>query len=180
MPLYYKDNDNTWKEFATNPYPVGTIVPNADDDISPAGLVGGTWSKYTTSTLPTIPNYSPINAYDVSLKYISSTQIQCTLSISYFLKLQSSGNQSYELVEGCPLPYSPTAQLTTLKTYENDPRAPVYIDENGIMTAVIPGKLVNNNNYRISLANQTVTFTYMPKDTVSNPWDGLYVYKRTA
>lgn len=66
------------------------------------------------------------------------------------------------------------------KLLDIDPRAPVYIDENGITTAVIPGVRVNNGQYRISLANQTVTFTYTPKDIVSNPWDGLYVYKRTA
>ena len=179
MPLYYKSG-SSWKEFAPNPYPIGTIVPNADDDISPAGLVGGTWSKYTTSTLPTIPNYSPINAYNVSLKYISSTQIQCTLSIQGYFDWSPSGNYSYELVGGCPLPYSPSAQLTTLKSFENDPKAPVYIDENGIMTAVIPGTLLGGSEYRIALASQTVTFTYTPKDIVSSPWDGLYVYKRTA
>lgn len=49
MPLYYKDNNNTWKEFATNPYPVGTLVSLTKDN-SPAGLVGGTWTKKILET----------------------------------------------------------------------------------------------------------------------------------
>ena len=48
MPLYYKDNDNTWKEFATNPYPIGTLVSLTKDN-SPATLVGGTWTKVIIS-----------------------------------------------------------------------------------------------------------------------------------
>ena len=42
MPLYYKDN-NTWKEFNPNPYPIGTLVSLTKDN-SPATLVGGTWT----------------------------------------------------------------------------------------------------------------------------------------
>ena len=50
MPLYYKDN-NMWKEFVPNPYPIGTVVFNQDNDVSPASLVGGTWNKIDGRTL---------------------------------------------------------------------------------------------------------------------------------
>ena len=50
MPLYYKDN-NMWKEFVPNPYPIGTVVFNQDNDVSPASLVGGTWNKIDSSML---------------------------------------------------------------------------------------------------------------------------------
>lgn len=50
MPLYYKDTDNTWKEFATNPYPIGTLVSLTKDN-SPATLVGGTWTKHFPETV---------------------------------------------------------------------------------------------------------------------------------
>lgn len=50
MPLYYKDTDNTWKEFATNPYPIGTLVSLTKDN-SPATLVGGTWTKHFLETV---------------------------------------------------------------------------------------------------------------------------------
>lgn len=43
MPLYYKSG-SSWKEFAPNPYPVGTVY-YATKDVSPANLVGGTWAK---------------------------------------------------------------------------------------------------------------------------------------
>ena len=48
MPLYYKDN-NTWKEFNPNPYPIGTLVSLTKDN-SPATLVGGTWTKKILET----------------------------------------------------------------------------------------------------------------------------------
>ena len=49
MPLYYKDN-NTWKEFNPNPYPIGTLVSLTKDN-SPATLVGGTWTKKILETV---------------------------------------------------------------------------------------------------------------------------------
>lgn len=56
MPLYYKDNDNTWKEFATNPYPIGTLVSLTKDN-SPATLVGGTWTKVVISNTEELIGY---------------------------------------------------------------------------------------------------------------------------
>ena len=55
MPIYYKDN-NTWKEFNPNPYPIGTLVSLTKDN-SPATLVGGTWTKVIISSKEELVGY---------------------------------------------------------------------------------------------------------------------------
>ena len=47
MPLYYKSG-SSWIEFSSNPYPIGTLY-YATKDVSPAPLVGGTWTKVIIS-----------------------------------------------------------------------------------------------------------------------------------
>lgn len=56
MPLYYKSG-SSWVEFSSNPYPIGTVVFNQDNDVSPASLVGGTWNKIDSGGTLDIVNH---------------------------------------------------------------------------------------------------------------------------
>lgn len=55
MPLYYKSG-SSWVEFSSNPYPIGTLY-YATKDVSPAPLVGGTWTKVITSSKEELVGY---------------------------------------------------------------------------------------------------------------------------
>ena len=55
MPLYYKSG-SSWVEFSSNPYPIGTLY-YATKDVSPAPLVGGTWTKVVISNKEELTGY---------------------------------------------------------------------------------------------------------------------------
>ena len=55
MPLYYKSG-SSWVEFNPNPYPIGTLY-YATKDVSPAPLVGGTWTKVIISSKEELVGY---------------------------------------------------------------------------------------------------------------------------
>lgn len=55
MPLYYKSG-SSWIEFSSNPYPIGTLY-YATKDVSPAPLVGGTWTKVIISSKEELVGY---------------------------------------------------------------------------------------------------------------------------
>ena len=55
MPLYYKSG-SSWVEFSSNPYPIGTLY-YATKDVSPAPLVGGTWTKVIISSKEELVGY---------------------------------------------------------------------------------------------------------------------------
>lgn len=55
MPLYYKSG-SSWIEFSSNPYPIGTLY-YATKDVSPAPLVGGTWTKVIISNKEELVGY---------------------------------------------------------------------------------------------------------------------------
>ena len=55
MPLYYKSG-SFWVEFNPNPYPIGTLY-YATKDVSPAPLVGGTWTKVIISSKEELVGY---------------------------------------------------------------------------------------------------------------------------
>ena len=55
MPLYYKSG-SSWVEFNPNPYPIGTLY-YATKDVSPAPLVGGTWTKVIISSKEELAGY---------------------------------------------------------------------------------------------------------------------------
>lgn len=72
MPLYYKSG-SSWTEFNPNPYPIGTLY-YATKDVSPAPLVGGTWTKGIIDNKGELVGYvaeatDPDGAYGYVLNY---------------------------------------------------------------------------------------------------------------
>ena len=186
MPLYYKDN-NTWKEFATNPYPVGTLVVNQDNDTSPASLVGGTWSKYGVTTSPSIENHYPNLIQDVhcDVNYASGLVTLSFVCADTYGTGQGfeKNRQSYLLLSGLPSSTEQQTSSVQLRVWPNTGSSGVPVIIHDTLTLNIAGELYLNLSRIYSspsyfYRDQNIKFNYYTSN--SDPFNIYYTYKRTA
>lgn len=185
MPLYYKDN-NMWKEFVPNPYPIGTLVVNQDNDTSPASLVGGTWSKYGVTTSPSIENHYPdlIQGVQCDVNYVSglvTLSLVCVDTYGSPNKSFEENRNSYLLLSGLPSPTERQTSSVQLRTWPSGGGS--YSTVSGTLALDIGGGLYLNllRSYpSISYfhGDQNRKFNYYTPN--SDPFNIYYTYKRTA
>lgn len=185
MPLYYKHN-NTWKEFATNPYPVGTLVVNQDNDTSPASLVGGTWSKYGVTTSPSIENYYPnlIQNVQCDVDYVSglvTLSLVCKNTYGHPDQAFEENRTSYLLLSGLPSPTEQQTSSVVLRVWPSG--SGIAATAYGTLALEIGGQLYLNLSRSYSTGSyfngdQNKNFNYYTPN--SDPFNIYYTYKRTA
>lgn len=185
MPLYYKDN-NMWKEFVPNPYPVGTLVVNQDNDTSPASLVGGTWSKYGVTTSPSIENYYPnlIQGVQCDVNYVSglvTLSLVCVDTYGSPRKSFEAYTTSYLLLSGLPSPTEQQTSSVQLRVWPSGGGS--YSTAYGTLALKIGGQLYLNLSRSYSTesyfyGDQNKSFNYYTPN--SDPFNIYYTYKRTA
>lgn len=172
MPLYYKDN-NTWKEFATNPYPVGTLVMNQDNDTSPASLVGGTWSKYSNELTTSIVIEEPSLVTDASCEMdYSSGLIKVYMTFNWYAYLPNQ--RTITFLSNLPAPKEAinNAGTITINNLGNEYDFAVAVSASGeaYMTISV------SSDFRIASRNTTLSYTPNSYDPLAQ----FYTYKRTA
>lgn len=168
MPLYYKSG-SSWVEFSSNPYPIGTLY-YATKDVSPAPLVGGTWTKVIISSKEELVGYvveaieNPNHFYGYVSNYSFFHDGSKVTGTFTWNQGASSGNRNILLFSGLPTVSSSQAA----GNISGD--APILIDTEGRLMLYDDRNLDYGGEYPVSIS-------YTSNQMLGG---ASFVYERTA
>lgn len=186
MPLYYKSG-SSWVEFSSNPYPIGTVVFNQDNDVSPASLVGGTWNKIDSGgTLDIVNHLDSTVIKNINITLNNRGVVTGSFSVygGFFYTSHCTvidNRWDVILLSGFPIPNNNIVLKTDVSVSGSgryDRNCSIVLQTDGRVHLVF-SKIISGAGTRLSIDSIGPININYSSNTV-DPFANFFLYKRTA
>ena len=184
--LSYKSGNN-WVNFATNPYPIGTVVFNQDNDVSPASLVGGTWNKIDRGTLDIVNHLDSTIIKDINITLNDSGAVAGSFNVysgnGFSVSKCTVIDNRWDviLLSGFPIPNNNIVLKTGVTVGGNnrlDTNCSIVLQTDGCVHLVF-SKIISGTTGRLWIEHHGRIDINYSSSTV-DPLANFFLYKRTA